>query len=99
MIEHWNYSDLQRKEAEIGIWFFWVFFFTPGSYAQKLLGVGVGGDSRKGIFLVRLLFSKVQGSVNILPERKFTVFVSMRMRKSEDVESFDYCWIPHTTCF
>lgn len=54
---------------------------------QKLLGVGVGDNRRKGVFHVRLakLFRNIRGSVHILPERKFTIFVSMRMRKSENV--------------
>lgn len=54
---------------------------------QKLLGVGVVDSRRKGVFHVRLakLFRNIQGSVNILPERKFTIFVSMGMRKSENV--------------
>lgn len=68
---------------------------------QKLLGVGVGGNSRKEVFHIRLvkLFWTIQDSVNILPERKFTIFVSMKMRKSEDVESLDSSWILYTTCF
>lgn len=43
---------------------------------QKLLGVGVRRNSRKGVFHIRLvkLFRNIQGSVNILPERKFTNF-------------------------
>lgn len=43
---------------------------------QKLLGVGVGGNHRKGVFHIRLvkLFRNIEGSVNILPERKFTNF-------------------------
>lgn len=68
---------------------------------QELLGMGVGGNSRKGVFYIRLvkLFRNIQNSVNILPERKFIIFVSMRMRKYENVESLDYSWIPYTTCF
>lgn len=56
---------------------------------QELLGMGVGGNSRKGVFYVRLVkfFRNIQDSVNILPERKFIIFVSTRMRKSENVES------------